>query len=141
MAASGAKTMWLSDTGAGMHCVTNTALAVKGSLRHNSTLIVTANGTTTPKYRCDVDIPLRTDIGAVVNMRPQNVLVLDNASHNLISLGHLAKEAHVGLKVEATTGSSSLQLPGGHTVPLLNLGVLVVPAADAPIATSPAVVT
>eukprot|EP00965_Chrysotila_dentata_P051354 1703154-Pleurochrysis_carterae.AAC.1 len=53
MAASGAKTMWLGDTGAGMHCVTNTVLAVKGSRRPNSTLIVTANGTTTPKYRCD----------------------------------------------------------------------------------------
>eukprot|EP00965_Chrysotila_dentata_P001741 58311-Pleurochrysis_carterae.AAC.3 len=84
MAASGAKTMWLGDTGAGMHCVTNILLAVKGSLRPNSTLIVTANGTTTPKYRCDVDIPLNTDKGIVVNMRLQNVLVLDNASHNLI---------------------------------------------------------
>eukprot|EP00965_Chrysotila_dentata_P049136 1629757-Pleurochrysis_carterae.AAC.1 len=107
-----------------MHCVTNTALAVKGSLRCNSTLIVTANGTTTPKYRCDVDIPLRTDKGAAVNMRLQNVLVLDNASNNLTSLGRLATEAHVGLKVEATTGLSSLHLPGGHTVPLLNVGVL-----------------
>eukprot|EP00965_Chrysotila_dentata_P055391 1838097-Pleurochrysis_carterae.AAC.1 len=58
MVAVGAKTMWLGDTGAGMHCVINTSLAVKGSLRPNSTLIVTANGTTTPKYRCDVDIPL-----------------------------------------------------------------------------------
>eukprot|EP00965_Chrysotila_dentata_P139107 4600166-Pleurochrysis_carterae.AAC.1 len=96
MAATGAKTMWLGDTAAGMHCVTKTALGVKGSLRHNSTLIVTVNGTTTPKYRCDVDIPLRTDKGAAINMWLQNVLVLDNASHNLISLGRLATEAHVG---------------------------------------------
>eukprot|EP00965_Chrysotila_dentata_P090154 2975900-Pleurochrysis_carterae.AAC.1 len=130
--------MWLGDTGAGMHCVTNTALAVKGSLRPNSTIIVTANGTTTPKYRCDVDIPLRTEKGVVVKMRLANVLVLDNDSHNLISLGRLATEAHVGLKVEATIGSSSLRLPGGHKVPLLNVGVLVVPAANALIATSPA---
>eukprot|EP00965_Chrysotila_dentata_P076276 2519167-Pleurochrysis_carterae.AAC.1 len=65
MAASGAKTMWLGDTDAGMHCVTNISLAVEGSLRPNSSLIVTANGTTTPKYRCDVDIPLRTDKGIV----------------------------------------------------------------------------
>eukprot|EP00965_Chrysotila_dentata_P106706 3524534-Pleurochrysis_carterae.AAC.1 len=50
MAAPGAKTtlMWLGDTGAGVHCVTNISLAVKGSRRPNSTLIVTANGTTTP---------------------------------------------------------------------------------------------
>eukprot|EP00965_Chrysotila_dentata_P248782 6208536-Pleurochrysis_carterae.AAC.1 len=76
--------MWLGDTGAGMHCVTNVSLAMKGSLRPNNTLIVTANGTTTSKYRCDVDIPLRTDKGIFVNIRLQNVLVLDNASHNLI---------------------------------------------------------
>eukprot|EP00965_Chrysotila_dentata_P155762 5147412-Pleurochrysis_carterae.AAC.1 len=83
-AASGAKTMWLGDTGAaGMHCVTNKSLAVEGSLRPNSTIIVTANGTTTPKYRCDVsDIPLRTDKGVIVSIRLKNVLLLDNASHN-----------------------------------------------------------
>eukprot|EP00965_Chrysotila_dentata_P033021 1100186-Pleurochrysis_carterae.AAC.1 len=52
MAAASAKTMWFGDTGAGMHCVTHSSLAVKGSLRPNSALIVTANGTTTPKYRC-----------------------------------------------------------------------------------------
>eukprot|EP00965_Chrysotila_dentata_P249641 6208997-Pleurochrysis_carterae.AAC.1 len=124
MAASGAKTMWLGETGAGMHCVTNISRAVKVILRPNSTLIVTANGTTTPKYRCDMDIPLRTDKGVVVNMRLRDVLVLDNASHNLISLKRLANEAHVGLKVEATTGSSFLTLPGELTVPLLNVGVL-----------------
>eukprot|EP00965_Chrysotila_dentata_P113195 3740360-Pleurochrysis_carterae.AAC.1 len=49
LVASCAKTMWLGDTGAGMHCVTNKSLAVEGSLRLNSTIIVTANGTTTPK--------------------------------------------------------------------------------------------
>eukprot|EP00965_Chrysotila_dentata_P254088 6211755-Pleurochrysis_carterae.AAC.4 len=56
MAAIGAESMWLGDTGAGMHCITDASLAVKGSLRTNTTVIVTANGTTTPKYRCDVDL-------------------------------------------------------------------------------------
>eukprot|EP00965_Chrysotila_dentata_P106707 3524534-Pleurochrysis_carterae.AAC.2 len=77
-------------------------------------------------------------------MRLQNVLVLDNASHNLIGLGRLATEAHVGLKVEATTGSSFLTLPGGHshrTVAQRRGAYLVVPAASAPMATPPAVVT
>eukprot|EP00965_Chrysotila_dentata_P013158 434025-Pleurochrysis_carterae.AAC.1 len=106
-----------------MHCVTNISLAVKGSTRPNHTLVVTAKGTTTPKHRCDVDIPLRTDKGDIISITLRNVLVLDNASHNLISLGRLATEAHVGLKIEATTGSSSLTLPGGHLVPLLNVGV------------------
>eukprot|EP00965_Chrysotila_dentata_P088977 2937435-Pleurochrysis_carterae.AAC.1 len=94
MAAMDARTMWLGDTGAGMHCITDASLAVKGSLRTNTTVIVTANGTTTPKCRCDVDLPLRTDKGDAVAIRLKNVLVLSNASHNLISLGRLATEAH-----------------------------------------------
>eukprot|EP00965_Chrysotila_dentata_P125947 4162811-Pleurochrysis_carterae.AAC.1 len=94
MGAMGAKTMWLGDTGAGMHCATYTSLAVKGSLRTNTTVIVTANGKTTPKYRCDVDLPLRTNKGDTIAIRLKNVLVLSNASYNLISLGRLATEAH-----------------------------------------------
>eukprot|EP00965_Chrysotila_dentata_P091606 3024507-Pleurochrysis_carterae.AAC.1 len=78
-----AKSMWLGDTGAGMHCVTDVPMAVAGSVHANSTLIVTANGTTRPKYRCKVDLPLRTDKNEVVTLRLKNVLVLDNASHNL----------------------------------------------------------
>eukprot|EP00965_Chrysotila_dentata_P079971 2637770-Pleurochrysis_carterae.AAC.1 len=66
--------MWLGDTGAGMHCVTDIDLAVKESVRTNSTLIVTANGTTRPKYRCEVDLPLRTTEGKMVAIRLANVL-------------------------------------------------------------------
>eukprot|EP00965_Chrysotila_dentata_P083890 2768552-Pleurochrysis_carterae.AAC.1 len=66
-----------------MHCVTNVAMAVAGGVRTNNTLIVTANGTTRPKYRCEVDLPLRTTKGQVTALRLTNVLVLDNASHNL----------------------------------------------------------
>eukprot|EP00965_Chrysotila_dentata_P157577 5205841-Pleurochrysis_carterae.AAC.2 len=54
-----AKSMWLGDTGAGMHCITDVRMAVAGCVHANSTLIATANGTTRPKYRCDVDLPLR----------------------------------------------------------------------------------
>eukprot|EP00965_Chrysotila_dentata_P159613 5273012-Pleurochrysis_carterae.AAC.1 len=82
-----------------MHCVTDLRMAVAGSVHANNTLIITANGKTCPKYRCDVDLPLRTDQGAVVTLRLKNVLVLDNASHNLVSLlGRLATEAHVALR-------------------------------------------
>eukprot|EP00965_Chrysotila_dentata_P031679 1056648-Pleurochrysis_carterae.AAC.1 len=67
-----------------MHCVTNVAMAVAGtSVRTNNTLIVTANGTTRAQYRCEVDLPLRTTEGHVKALRLTNVLVLDNASHNL----------------------------------------------------------
>eukprot|EP00965_Chrysotila_dentata_P145187 4795167-Pleurochrysis_carterae.AAC.1 len=106
-------------------------MAVTGSVHANNTLIAMANGTARPKYRCDVDLPLRTDKGAVVTLRLKNVLVSDNASHNLVSLGRLTTEAHVALRVQATTGKASLILQTGETAPLLNIGVLVVPHANA----------
>eukprot|EP00965_Chrysotila_dentata_P057572 1909678-Pleurochrysis_carterae.AAC.1 len=65
MTAAGAES-WGHSSGAGMHCVTSASMAVAGTLRSNTTLIVTANGTTRPKHRCDVDVPLRTDKGSVV---------------------------------------------------------------------------
>eukprot|EP00965_Chrysotila_dentata_P036398 1211981-Pleurochrysis_carterae.AAC.1 len=74
----------------------------------------------------------------MVSIRLKNALVLDNASHNLISLGRLTTEAHVGLNVEAKTGASHLSLPGGHRVPLLNVCVLVVPIGNNAVAASPA---
>eukprot|EP00965_Chrysotila_dentata_P160347 5294636-Pleurochrysis_carterae.AAC.2 len=46
LSVASAKAMWLGDTGAGMHCVTDTSLAIPGSIRTNSTVLVTANGTT-----------------------------------------------------------------------------------------------
>eukprot|EP00965_Chrysotila_dentata_P000920 29358-Pleurochrysis_carterae.AAC.1 len=68
--------------------------------------------------------PFARKKGDVISIRLKNVLVLQNASHNLISLGRLATEAHVGLNVEATTGRATFSSPGGHIVPLLNVGVL-----------------
>eukprot|EP00965_Chrysotila_dentata_P222727 6193139-Pleurochrysis_carterae.AAC.2 len=74
-------------------------------------------------------------------LRLKDVLVLSNASHNLISLGRLAKEAHVGLRVQATSGHALLlSLPYGKTIPPLNVGVLVVPTSESMVAASPAFV-
>eukprot|EP00965_Chrysotila_dentata_P233292 6199509-Pleurochrysis_carterae.AAC.2 len=95
--------------------------------------------TTRPKYRCEVDLPLRTIESKVVGLRLSNMLVLDNASHNLVSLGRLAMESQVALHVQASTGYSSLTLPTGDTVPLLNVGVLVIPKPAASAVASPAV--
>eukprot|EP00965_Chrysotila_dentata_P103769 3425812-Pleurochrysis_carterae.AAC.1 len=141
VAPASTKTMWLGDTGAGMHCVTDIRMAVAGSVHANSTLIVTSNGPTRPKYRCEIDLPLCTDKGEVVTLHFKNVLILDNASHNLVSLGRLVTESHVELRVKATTGHASLTLPTGDIISLFNSGVLVVPRANASIAASPAVVT
>eukprot|EP00965_Chrysotila_dentata_P081812 2700667-Pleurochrysis_carterae.AAC.2 len=108
-----------SGAGVGMHCATNASLGVKGSIRPNSTLIATANGTMTLKYRCDVDNPLRTDLGVVMmNMMLKNVLVPDNASHNLISLGRLATakhtRAHCATAHRRCTGSTRRQCTHRH---------------------------
>eukprot|EP00965_Chrysotila_dentata_P190597 6173982-Pleurochrysis_carterae.AAC.2 len=84
-------------------------MAVAGSVRTNDTLIVTANGTTRPKQRCDVYLPLLIDKGNTAYLRLQNVLVLDNASHNLISLARLAKDE---LRNHAKSGRAPKSLPG-----------------------------
>eukprot|EP00965_Chrysotila_dentata_P132848 4392676-Pleurochrysis_carterae.AAC.1 len=136
-----AKSMWQGDTGAGMHCVTSVFLAIAGSLRENTTMIVTANGTKRPKHRCSVGLPLRTSEGGVEYLRLHDVLVLDNASHNLVSLGRLAKEAHVGVHVKGMTGDATLTLPSGATAPLIKAGVQTIPTAATSTLVSPAVVT
>eukprot|EP00965_Chrysotila_dentata_P037043 1232574-Pleurochrysis_carterae.AAC.1 len=43
--------------------------------------------------------------------------------------------------MQATSGNATLTLADGRTVPLINIGVLVVPSQNADIATSQAVVT
>eukprot|EP00965_Chrysotila_dentata_P139355 4607726-Pleurochrysis_carterae.AAC.2 len=60
MAPSSARTMWLGDTGAGMHYVTNVSLAVKGSIRPNNTLNITANGTSSARAASWVAITTAT---------------------------------------------------------------------------------
>eukprot|EP00965_Chrysotila_dentata_P177858 5874666-Pleurochrysis_carterae.AAC.1 len=50
-------------------------------------------------------------------------------------------ESHVALHMQASTGYSSLTLPTGDTVPLLNVGVLVIPRPNASDVAAPAVVT
>eukprot|EP00965_Chrysotila_dentata_P021588 714906-Pleurochrysis_carterae.AAC.1 len=74
-------------------------------------MIVTANGTTRPKYSRSVDLPLRTSEGSAEHLRLHDALVLNNASHNLLSLRRLAKEAHVGVHVKGTTDDAILTLP------------------------------
>eukprot|EP00965_Chrysotila_dentata_P144919 4785753-Pleurochrysis_carterae.AAC.1 len=127
MATTDSKTVWLGDAGAGMRCV-----AQIHCQWHDDAY---------SKYRCDVDRPLRTDKGDVVDMRLKNVLLLGKAYHDFISLGRLASKAHVRVRVEGTTGALYLCLPGGHVVPMLTVGVREVPASNAAVAALPAVDT
>eukprot|EP00965_Chrysotila_dentata_P082915 2735857-Pleurochrysis_carterae.AAC.1 len=50
-------------------------------------------------------------------------------------------ESHVALHVQASTGYSSLTLAAGDTIPLLNVGALVIPRPNASDVAAPAVVT
>eukprot|EP00965_Chrysotila_dentata_P216138 6189197-Pleurochrysis_carterae.AAC.1 len=138
---AGSKATWIDDAFAGMHCVTDVSLAITGSVRTNNTIIVTANGTTKPKYRCDINLPLRSDKGGIEHLHIRGVLFLDNVSYNLISLGCLAKVAHVALTMQATTGDATLTLANGRIVSMLNGGVCVVLTQNVCVASSPTVVT
>ena len=54
---------------------------------------------------------------------------MENCSHNLISMGKLAREEHISLTIAAGDGSSYLGLPGNLQSPVLNLGILILPPA------------
>ena len=60
----------------------------------------------------------------------RDALVVETCAHNLVSLGKLAREEHVGLVVGAGADPTYLQF-AKHRAPLVNLGILIVPDCKA----------
>ena len=56
---------------------------------------------------------------------------MEKCSHNLISLGKLARDEGIGLTIGAGDEPSFMSLPGGIQAPVLNLGIIVVPPPTA----------
>ena len=121
----------IGDTGAAVHVVTDTKNAVPGSVRKNDLAVHTANGAVTPPLKCDVVRSLRCTNGELKSVMLTGALVMEDCSHNLISLGKLAREQGIGLTLGAGDDASSLNLPGGITAPVLNLGIIIIPPSKA----------
>ena len=121
----------IGDSGAAVHVVTDTKNAVPGSVRKNDLAVHTANGAVTPPLKCDVVRSLRCTNGELKSVMLTGALVMEDCSHNLISLGKLAREQGIGLTLGAGDDASSLNLPGGITAPVLNLGIIIIPPSKA----------
>ena len=119
----------LADSGAGIHAICDKRFAIPGTLRPNSTSILTAGGSTSPKLRCDAMIEVLTNTGKVLSLVLRDALVMDDSQHNLVSLGLLAREgviSHIG----AGSEGSYLLFPDNNKVDLMNRGVLIIPDRD-----------
>ena len=121
----------IGDSGAAVHVVINTQNAVPGSVRVNQLAVHTANGSVTPALKCDVRRTLVCSDGKQRSVLLREALVMDNCSHNLISLGKLAREEGIGMMLGACDEDSYLKLPGNITAPVLNLGIIVIPPPSA----------
>ena len=125
------KTLNLADSGSGVHAVNSTKYAVPGSVRTNTTAIATANGVTVPPTKCTARVPFRTLSGQRKWLTLDDCLILTDSEHNLVSLGRLALDQHIGTTIGAGARPSQLTFPDGSGASLLNVGVLVMPDANA----------
>lgn len=137
----GAKSLVIGDTGAAIHVVTGPWAAVPGSVRPNTLAVKTANGSVVPPLKCDSLLTLETNAGVKKTVLLEDALIMADCAHNLVSLGKLAAEQNISLTLGAGLDPSYLSLPSpsGSTrskrvksvVPILNLGVIVIPQSGA----------
>ena len=120
-------TLNLGDSGAGLHAINSSHYAVPGTIVANTTPIATANGIVVPPHKCHARIPMRMDDGTVHQLQLHDAVILTDSAHNLISLGLLARDQHVGTWIAPGNGASKLVFADGTQAPLHNVGVLVLP--------------
>ena len=123
------KSLKLIDSGSGVHALPSSSspYAIQGSVRPNTTAISTANGVTIPQFKCDARIPAYASDGSRRTLLLTGALILDHSEHVLISAGRLAAEQHITTVIGAGTTPSSLILSDKTTIPVANLGVLILP--------------
>ena len=123
------------DTGAAVHAGNGALEVVQGSIRKNTMAVSTANGLTVPANSCTQRLRTRDRMGRATTHLLTESLMLDNCSHTLVSGGRLAA-AGTALFL-APEDEMSFLLPSrtdrSRDVPLLNVGVLVVPDITYPI--------
>ena len=124
------------DTGAGVDASNGTAYEVPKSRRPNTLAVSTANGVVVPKMKNDMLIPYRRRDGTrSPGLRRNGAVVLEHCPHTLISGGKMAAEEGVGVWVAPYDQMSCLKPDLNNSaldIPLLNVGVLVLPGCDVP---------
>ena len=130
----------VADTGAGRKLLPDLSLAIKGTVRKNTTAISTANGITVPEFVCDARLPVTVKhadgTAHKKSIRVDDAIVHPACAYVLVPVGAMAKTHGLGLHVEAWTGNAWLSIenekigPKGSVIQLLNQGVLLFPSAD-----------
>ena len=125
-------TLW--DTGAGINASVGRHPVVPGSVVANTTYVSTAGGLCLPPTRCTQLVEARTRAGKVHRIPLHDSVVLDQCQHTLCAGGRLALEDGYGLMIAPRDGESFLftsYTDRQTDIPLVNLGVMVLPDASA----------
>ena len=88
-----------------MHAVNSMEYVVPGSLRPNTTSISTANGTATPRYRCDAVLRVLDNTNKEFALNLTDAILMPDSQHNLVSLGLLAQQGDVETHIKSGDGS------------------------------------
>ena len=125
-------TLW--DTGAAINASVGKHPVVPGSVVANTTYVSTANGLCLPPTRCTQLVEARSRSGSVCRIPLHDSVVLDTCQHTLCAGGKLALEDGYGLMVAPRDGETFLFTSftdRSSDIPLVNVGVLVVPHSSA----------
>ena len=128
------QTVALWDSGAAINASVGRYPVVPGSVVANSTYVSTANGLCLPPTKCTQLLPTRRRDGKRASIPLTDSVVLDSCQHTLCAAGKLAAEDGIGLMLAPYDGDTFLftsWTDRTSDIPLLNLGVLVVPDAAA----------
>ena len=120
----------LYDSGAGVHGRNGDLEVVPGSIEKNTLAVSTANGVTVPPTKCTQILPLKDVQGRISHVHLRDSVDLENCAYTLVSSGKLAAEEGVGFWLAPHDGLSFLRPDMNDTsrdVPLLNIGVMVIP--------------
>ena len=128
----GAQALNIFDTGACIDVFCDDQYEVPGSRKPNLISVDTANGTVTPPYSIDADVPMPLEGGGVKLVRREGGLLMETCKHNLISGGKLCNEGcgiWLGPWNTSSYDSSYIQFPSGERATLHNNGVIVIPSS------------
>ena len=126
-------TLPLWDTGAAINASVGKHPIVPGSIVANTTYVSTANGLCLPPSKCTQLLKCRQRGGGVTTVPLRDSVCLDSCQHTLCAGGKIAAEDGLGLMLAPYDGDTFLFLSFTDReldIPLVNVGVLVLPDAS-----------